>query len=106
MPKMRGAVFGRTISPWAVPEPLQGRMDGALVRMGRLTIAVGCPTKEDHLLDVLGYSGRGTCMPRMAPRRDDRTPPLIVGAREHHARYLGTASIAAHAWCECRERHT
>ncbi len=23
-----------------------------------------------------------------------------VGAREHHARYLGTASIAAHAWCE------
>ena len=27
-------------------------------------------------------------------------PPLGVGAREHHARYLGTAPIAAHAWCE------
>ena len=31
---------------------------------------------------------------------------LAVGAREQQAPYLGTASIAAHAWCEYRERHT
>ena len=31
---------------------------------------------------------------------------LVVGAREHHAPYLGMVSIAAHAWCEWREAHT
>jgi transposase len=44
---------------------------------------------------------------------DDRLPitqasptALTVGAREHQASYLRTVQIAAHAWCECRERHT
>jgi hypothetical protein len=25
---------------------------------------------------------------------------ISVGAREHHARYLGTAALSAHTWCE------
>jgi hypothetical protein len=31
---------------------------------------------------------------------------VAVGAREHPAPYLRTGQISAHAWCECRERHT
>jgi hypothetical protein len=43
-------------------------------------------------------------LPEKCPTRADcvidHVKPLGVGAREHQAPYLGTASIAAHAWCE------
>src|SRR5262245_8736993 len=40
--------------------------------------------------------------------QDGPTERLLVhvGAREHHARYLGTAARSAHAWCECHEVRT
>jgi hypothetical protein len=42
--------------------------------------------RRADLLDVLGYGGRGTRKPCIAPKRDDRTPLLIPDYRPHHDR--------------------